>query len=141
MEALYRITDEGPQCFNQGDAHLGNVFFERDGTPGLLDWQAYIRCHGMVDATYFLIGAVTIEDRRRHERELIAHYLESLAAHGVKAPPSFDEAWLAYRSYALHGFAWTMTTGEFHPEDVIMAYAHRYGAAAGDLETLKALGI
>jgi hypothetical protein len=95
----------------------------------------------MVDVAYFLIGAIGIEDRRQHERDLIAGYLDSLKRHGVKAPPSFDQAWLDYRRFALHGFAWTMTTGEFHPEDVIQAYADRYGAAAGDLESLKALGV
>jgi hypothetical protein len=141
MDALYGFTEQGPLCFNQGDAHLGNIFFEADGTPGILDWQAYIRCNGMVDVAYFLIGAIGIEDRRQHERDLIAGYLDSLKRHGVKAPPSFDQAWLDYRRFALHGFAWTMTTGEFHPEDVIQAYADRYGAAAGDLESLKALGV
>lgn len=140
MNALYGFTARGAQCFNQGDSHVGNVFFEADGTPGLLDWQAYIRCNGMVDTAYFLIGAITIDDRRRHERELIKGYLESLRKHGVASPPTFDEAWLDYRRFALHGFAWTMTTPEFHPEDVIQAYAERYGAAAGDLDTLAALG-
>lgn len=141
MAALYDFTERGPLCFNQGDAHLGNIYFEADGTPGILDWQAYVRCNAMVDTAYFLIGAIAIDDRRRHERDLIAGYLDSLARHGVTAPPRFDAAWLDYRRFALHGFAWTMTTAEFHPEDVIQAYADRYGAAAGDLDTLAALGV
>ena len=141
MTALYGFSAQGAQTFNQGDSHVGNVFFEADGRAGILDWQAYIRCNGMVDIAYFLIGAITIADRGKHERDLLKGYLEALKKYGVKAPPSFDEAWLAYRRFALHGFAWTMTTPEFHPEDVIQAYAERYGAAAEELETLKALGV
>lgn len=141
MSALYGFTTRGPQCFNQGDAHMGNLFFEADGTVGILDWQAYVRCNGMVDVAYFLIGALSIADRRNHERDLLTGYLEALKRYGVTNSPSFDEAWLDYRRFALHGFAWTMTTPEFHPEEVIQAYAERYGAAAGDLETLKALGV
>jgi len=141
MNALYGFTTQGPQTFNQGDSHMGNVFFEEDGTAGILDWQAYVRCNGMVDVAYFLVGAITIEDRRKHERDLLRSYLDALKKYGVENPPSFDDIWLDYRRFTLHGFAWTMTTPEFHPEEVIQAYAERYGAAAQDLETLKALGV
>lgn len=141
MEALYAITDQGAQTLNQGDSHLGNVFFEADGTVGILDWQAYIRASFMCDTAYFLPGALTVEDRRRHEQDLLKQYLEGLKAQGVKDVPGWDEAWLLYRKYVIHGFAWSVTTVDFHPEDVIMAYAERYGAVAEDLETLKALGV
>src|SRR5262249_4637379 len=135
------IADQGVHCLTQGDAHLGNVFFEADGMPGLLDWQAYIHCHPMQDVAYFLVGALTIEDRRAQGRTLLDYYRGRRAAEGVVGAPGADEIWLAYRRFALHGFAWTVTPIEFHPEPIIMAYAQRYGAAAADLQSLEALGL
>lgn len=50
-----------------------------------------------------------IADRRAWERDLLARYLDELAAPGGK-PPMFEDAWLAYRQQMLHGLIfWTYT--------------------------------
>jgi aminoglycoside/choline kinase family phosphotransferase len=136
---LWEISNEGACCFTHGDSHLGNYFFEANGEPGLLDWQAYLRGQPLFDVAYFLGGALTTEDRRVHEKDLIVGYLDALREGGADAP-TFDEAWLAYRRYALHGFLWVATPTVMHPEEVIEAYARRYGAMCDDLQTIEALG-
>ncbi len=40
LRANWAQAESGPQSFCHGDAHMGNLFFEADGTPGLLDFQA-----------------------------------------------------------------------------------------------------
>src|SRR3546814_19668051 len=41
LRTQWKRSLEIPQCFSHGDAHLGNLFFEIDGRPGFLDWQAW----------------------------------------------------------------------------------------------------
>ena len=141
LRALWRHTNSGPQCFCHADAHLGNFFYEPDGRAGLLDWQAYSRCNPMFDVSYFLCGALTPEDRRMHETGIIKEYLATLRSAGVQEPPTFDDAWLFYRRFALHGFIWAGVTGSNYADEMIEAYARRYGQACTDLRTVDALGI
>jgi aminoglycoside phosphotransferase (APT) family kinase protein len=140
VTALWSVSGNDAHAFCHGDSHLGNYWFESDGKPGLLDWQAYLRGDPLFDVAYFLGGALTTEDRRLHERELVSHYLEALGQRGVQAPPSFDAAWLSYRRYALHGFLWVAAPTAQHPEERIATYARRYGSMCADLDTLDAIG-
>jgi hypothetical protein len=130
-----------PQCFSHGDAHLGNMYFETDGRPGFLDWQAWQEGPYMVDVAYSLIGNLTVECRRQNERDLLATYLAALAANGVETPPSLDDAWEAYRRHAMHGLMWAFTPTEMQPEDVVTAEGDRFGTAVVDLDTFGALGV
>lgn len=141
LHALWEFTRTGTHCFVHGDAHLGNFYFNTDRSTGLLDWQAYIHCQPMHDVTYFLIGALTTENRRAHERDLIGGYLGALGSLGVVGVPDFDTAWQAHRRFAIHGFIWIATPVQMQPEDVIQSYAQRFGAACTDLDTVKALGL
>jgi len=140
LRAMWRIDQEGPHCIIHGDAHLGNVYFERAGAPGFIDWQFVMRGSWAFDFTYFLIGALDIEDRRKHERDLLTRYLEKLAQGGVTAP-DLDQAWLAYRQHVIHGFMWVANPEEQQPEEISKANAERYAAAMADLETLESLGV
>jgi hypothetical protein len=127
-----------PHCLLHGDAHLGNMFFERDGSPGFLDWQTTQRGAWAHEYTYFLVGALSIEDRRAHERPLLEHYLAELKRHGVDAPP-FDEAWLAYRKHTAHGVLWVVCPLEMQPLDIIEANVTRFTTAMTDLDAVSAL--
>lgn len=130
-----------PETFLHGDAHLGNMFFERDGRPGFLDWQAYQRGPHMHDVTYSIIGNLTVQDRRAAERDLLRYYLDRLRHHGVEDPPSFAETWEGYRRNVLHGFLWFCCPIEMQPEEIILAEATRFGPAVTDLDTFGALGV
>src|SRR3546814_5996560 len=74
------------------------MFFEIEGRPGFLDWQAWQEGPYMHDVAYSIIGNLKVEDRRAAEKDLLAGYLTALKAHGVANPPSREDAWEAYRS-------------------------------------------
>ena len=140
LRAQWRRSVEIPQVFSHGDAHLGNMFFERDGRPGFLDWQGWQEGPYMHDVAYSIIGNLAVADRRGAERDLLAGYLEALKANGVANPPSREEAWEAYRCHAMHGFMWAFTPVEMQPEEIVTAEGDRFGAAVVDLDTFGALG-
>lgn len=137
MEALDRRSADS---LVHGDCHLGNLFFEPDGGVGLIDWQTCMRGHWAFDVSYFMTVSLSVEDRRAHERDLIAHYLAEVARHG--APPlSFEDAWLAYRQHVAWCFLTIMCPVEKQTEDICMLNSERTSAAMTDLDTLGALGV
>ncbi|MGI4748741.1 MAG: phosphotransferase, partial [Janthinobacterium lividum] len=79
-----------------GDTHLGNTYLLPNNRGGLLDWQLMVRGHHMHDVNYLITTALSIGDRRTHERDLLAYYLDRLGSAGVAKPPSFDQAWREY---------------------------------------------
>ena len=63
-----------PQTLLHGDPHIGNTYVLPDDDVGFLDWQMARRGNWSLDLGYFLQGALTIEDRRRSERDLLEEY-------------------------------------------------------------------
>jgi hypothetical protein len=55
----------------------------------------------MRELSYFLTMALTPDDRRASERDLISRYLERWN-HGGGEPITFDEAWTAHRVHAAY---------------------------------------
>jgi Phosphotransferase enzyme family len=130
-----------PQTLLHGDPHIGNTYLLPSGEVGFLDWQVARRGNWSLDLGYFLQGALTVEDRRRSERDLLAEYRDSL---GLPADelPSADEIWLRYRASVAHGLTlWLVTAsaGEWQRTDVSVALAQRYSLAYADLDTPSAL--
>ncbi len=83
-----------------GDFRLDNMLFDARGGEvplAVLDWQSPAIGIGAVDVAYFMGLALSIEDRRRHERHLLDLYLEHLRSYGVK---DYDYTAL-YRDYRL----------------------------------------
>ncbi|WP_233810345.1 ecdysteroid 22-kinase family protein [Paraburkholderia sp. HP33-1] len=138
LRAFDRI---GPMTFLHGDVHLGNLYFDRDGTPGFLDWQSYRRGPWAHDVTYFLISALDIADRPRWERALLEYYLERLAFYGVSNPPSFESALDAYRRHIVYGlFFWLVNPVEWQAEVNNCAVAPRFAMAALDHDIHELMG-
>lgn len=125
-----------------GDAHIGNTYVLPGGDVGFLDWQMLRRGNFSLDLGYFLQGALTIEDRRAADRELVAEYRHALRLPGDEIP-SEEEVWLRYRASAAHGLAiWmaTLSGGDaWQRADICLAFAQRYAAAFTDLDTAGAL--
>jgi hypothetical protein len=133
------VAASGPQTVLHGDPHPGNVYTTADGRTGFFDWQLARRGQWSHDVGYFLAGSLDVEDRRRHERELLAAYLDALAGAGVRAP-SFDAAWSRYRGTPAFGLAtWlhTLSFGTFQRADVCIATIRRFTAAYVDLGTAR----
>jgi hypothetical protein len=122
-----------------GDAHVGNVFLDAAGQPGLVDWQLVQHGHWSIDVGYHIASALEPADRAGAERDLLTHYLDRLRAEGV-SPPPFADAWTEYRRGIAYGFfLWGITL--YVKPDIIAALLRRLGTAALELESYKALQV
>jgi aminoglycoside phosphotransferase (APT) family kinase protein len=133
---------EAPQTLLHGDPHIGNTYVLPDDTVGFLDWQMARRGNFSLDLGYFLQGALTIEDRRKGERDLVEEYRNALTL-PADEKPSADEVWLRYRASVAHGLAiWiaTLSGGDaWQGAEICLALAQRYAEAFVDLDTRAAL--
>lgn len=139
LNNLMRDLKNNPTCLLHGDSQGGNLFFEKDGRPGYLDWQHCMLGHWAFDVCGFIMTSLDVEDRRKNERDFIRYYISELAAGGASAP-SFESAWFDYSKYAMWAFMWVMCPVEAHPEEVCSANTERACAAIADLRTLEKLG-
>ena len=121
-----------------GDTHPGNLYIEADGRPGFLDAQMR-RSPWVQDVAYHLTASLDLADRPRWEEALLAHYLECLRRHGV-APPSFEQAWDAYRRELVYGlFIFLINETRFQTEATNTACAARFGAAVVQHRSIERL--
>jgi len=141
FKTLWKTTNEKHMCVVHGDSHVGNTFITAAGEPGFLDWQGLHANSFLHDVTYFVAGALTVEDRRANEVALLEDYLRALeAAGGPKLER--EEIWDEYRKHHLHGFAWAPTPPTMQPKDMVDAMTARHVAAIvdhGSLELLESL--
>jgi hypothetical protein len=130
------------QTLLHGDPHIGNTYVLPSDDVGFLDWQMARRGNWSLDVGYFLQGALTIDDRRAGERDLLAEYRGALRLPDGDLPTA-DEVWLRYRASVAHGLAiWiaTLSGGDaWQRADICLAFAQRYSAAFVDLDTRSAL--
>ncbi|WP_155927544.1 phosphotransferase [Mycolicibacterium sp. CBMA 234] len=140
FSALNSLKQDNPVCLLHGDPHIGNIFFDNVGA-GLFDWQLFSSGHWAYDVVWAMVGAMTIEDRRANERDLLAHYLGALAGCGVEEP-DFDSAWKSYRTFAIAGFLNFLTPGDtVQTEEYNAEVGARHATAAVDLDALRLLGV
>jgi hypothetical protein len=142
-DALQELWHRGPLTVIHGDPHIGNLF-DDGGRTGFLDWGIINVGAPMRDAGYFLTMAMSIEDRRVHERDLLHHYLDARAAAGA-TPITFDDAWTAHRLHAAYTVPACCQIVAF-PEGISErrrifseAFLARAEAALEDLEALAAV--
>ncbi|MBW2940369.1 phosphotransferase [Zhongshania aquimaris] len=136
-----RSLSIGPQTLLHGDAHVGNTYLLPDGGFGFYDWGVVRRGHWSFDVGYFLVSALSVEDRREHERHLLRLYIDSLTV-GVADKPGFDEAWLHYRCSPAYGLPIWICTGaedDYQSPAICQNLAQRFGSAFVELDTRDAL--
>lgn len=97
---LDEIWSRGPITVLQGDSHVGNLFIDA-GRIGFLDWGLIQLGTPMRDVGYFITMALSPENRRAHERDLIQRYLDARVEVGG-ASFDFEEAWLLHRVHAAY---------------------------------------
>lgn len=137
----HETNSKAPRCLIHGDTHLGNSYWSGD-RMGWLDWQLVRRGRPLREVLYVIGCSLTIDDRRKHERDLLSHYLECLRGQGVNHGMSFDDAWLEYRRWPVWGFiCWAVTQDGWQPKNVILETMARFGAAIDDLETYSLFGL
>jgi aminoglycoside phosphotransferase (APT) family kinase protein len=139
-KALNRFeqSQTGPRCIVHGDCHLGNSYLRANGERVWLDWQLVRKGRPWRDLTYFMIGSLTIEERRQSERALHKHYRDALVATGAQGVLDLDGIFEQYRRWIIYGQqAWIANMDEWGQNGLPMN--QRFFTAGEDLETLKAL--
>lgn len=130
-----------PQTILHGDMHAGNAYRLPDGTGGLVDWQLSVRGFCMHEVTYILATGLSVEERRRHERDLLAYYLDCLRSAGVANAPDLDAAFLEYRravAWCVY-VGWLTTPIENYGWEITVMNHVRLLTAYRDLETAAAI--
>ncbi|MBK8972343.1 MAG: DUF1679 domain-containing protein [Hahellaceae bacterium] len=134
IKRLLQHNIEHANCLVHGDAHHGITFYTPDGRSGLLDWQGPTHNVWAHDFSYYLVTALSVHDRRHAERDLVNHYVKSIARYGIELP--FEDAWFSYRQNTIYA-AVGRCLPEWQPEEVCYANAERACAAAKDHDSLN----
>jgi Phosphotransferase enzyme family len=138
LQPLYQC---GPFCLLHGDAHPGNSFVTVNNEVGFLDWQVYVIGPWAHDFSYWLVGGLSIDDRRRFERELLERYLNRMSRNGV-AGIDRNEAWDNYRRFIAYGYwIWVRVPPAQQPAGYNIAVSERFGAAMVDHHVFELLGL
>jgi hypothetical protein len=142
IQRCWDLDDALPRTLLHGDPHSGNQYFEADGTPGFMDWQCPFPGAPGHDHAEMMITSLTIEERRAHERDLIALYREVLVASGVTDAPSFDDLFLSYRQNQMHNLVQAVFNPyDMQTQEVTDMSAIRSLVAAEDLDAIGALDL
>jgi hypothetical protein len=144
-EKCVTLHDRLPRTLVHCDVHLANWYIAQNGNMGLTDWQAVSIGHWSRDYIYATGTALTIEDRRKWEKDLLRLYLEKMAEFG--APKiAFDDAWLAIRQQLPTALAyWTITLRPaegmppMQPESISYEFIKRLTAAMEEMDSLDSL--
>jgi aminoglycoside phosphotransferase (APT) family kinase protein len=144
MHAL-AIHETEPNVFLHSDVHIGNWYQTGTGRMGLCDWQCPSRGHWARDFAYAVSAALEPENRRSWERDLLARYLDRLAAQGgprIEFARGFD----CYRQQVLHAFPmWTITLchspllPSMQTEETTREMIRRIAIAMDDLDALDSV--
>ena len=126
-----------------GDYRLDKLLFPPDGGPGVVavDWQTLSLALPARDLAYFVGTSLTVDDRRAHERELVAAYHEALTSYGV-AGYSVEECWDDYVFAMIQGplvsiFGCAYGTRTERGDQMFAVMIARTCAAIRDLGTLE----
>ncbi|WP_344980270.1 phosphotransferase [Streptosporangium fragile] len=139
------LNSRPPVTLLHTDVHIGNWYVTGQKTMGLYDWQCLTKGQWAGDVTYALTSALTVDDRRAWERDLLALYLDELKRAGGE-PPSFAEAWTTYRRQVFHALAfWLFTIGagrlqpDMQPKEFSAINVTRMAQAVEDLESFDSV--
>ncbi|TVV77115.1 phosphotransferase [Sphingomonas solaris] len=129
---------EAPYCVILGDCHQGNTYILPSGERLWLDWQLGRRGRPWRDVTYFTVGSLTVEERRQHHRDLLAHYRARLIAEGATDVIGLDDIWEQVRRWTMYGIqAWVANVDSWGQNGLPMN--ERFFAAGEDMDTWKLL--
>jgi aminoglycoside phosphotransferase (APT) family kinase protein len=138
LRRLWEHDDRVARCVIHGDAHLGNTCISPDGRPYFIDWAGPCKSSWAFDVSYFIVGAMTVADRRASEIDLLRGYVDRLAAFGGPAL-DWDDAWTEYRRHHLPGLVWATLPSSMQSVENVHAMGSRYAAAIQDHDVLSLL--
>ena len=143
-ERAFRSHARLPATLLHSDVHLKNWYVAAGGEMGLMDWQVLTQGNGIRDLAYAISTALTVEDRRAWEMDLIRYYLERLKEEAGTAP-SFDQALTLYRQQLFCALAmWTTALAPpegapvMQPPATALKFIDRMARAIDDLDAWDA---
>lgn len=137
LKKHYALRNPRFRCLVHGDTHTGNTYLV-NSKPRFLDWQMIHIASAFHDVAYFVGAALSIEDRRTHEWDMVDHYLRTLEKYGVEALSSSDEEVAnEYKKSFLAGIGWIMCPYEMQVKECVHPMALRYAAALDDHKVLE----
>jgi Phosphotransferase enzyme family len=135
----------GPTVVLHGDYRMDNILFPHDPAApvAVFDWQATRLGPPLVDVSVYLGGCLSLEDRRRHERELLGQYHEGLLSRGLTGF-SLGDVWESYRWCVFYGLMlsvpFSVQLERTERGDALFAGMVRsYAQQARDLESMELL--
>lgn len=146
IPALHRAMARPVQTLVHGDIRLDNLMFGADARhrPAVaLDWIVTYSA-AVQDLAYLLTQNLRLEERRKHEAELVSYYHERLSAHGVSGY-SRDDLWGDYRLATLFLFSYAiLIAGGLDPTNergarMMEQLVHRSSSALMDHDLLVLL--
>ena len=139
-QRIMQMLAANPQTLIHHDCHPGNLFWTEAG-PGFLDWQLVRLGEGVSDVAYFLATALTVEDRRRYEMELLRLYFDLLAeSTNLLSEQHFYQRYRMHLSYAFEAMIVTLAIGGMMELASNLALIQRASAAVIDHASFAALG-
>lgn len=136
--AAFAREAPGPRCLVHGDSHQGNSFVRANGERVWHDWQLVRQGQPWRDVAYFMLGALTIAERRDSARHLLDHYRQALMATGARDVADADTAWDHFRRWPVYGMqAWLGNVDRWGQSGLQMV--ERFFAAAADMDTIALL--
>lgn len=137
LKKHYTSRNPSFRCLLHGDSHTGNTYL-LDGVPRFLDWQMIHIGSAFHDLAYFIGAALSIQDRRAHEWDIVEHYLRVLEKFGVEPLSVSDvEVKNEYKKSFLAGIGWIMCPYEMQSRECVHPMAMRYAAAIDDHKVLE----
>lgn len=91
---------EGPRTIAHHDARLDNIFFEPDGTPVFIDWQAVADARGTHDVALLLTQSMNVKLLQEVWETLLRRYHAKLISAGVE-DYSWEDCQRHYRQNVL----------------------------------------
>jgi Ecdysteroid kinase-like family len=140
VKAVHRYHEKiFPITLMHGDTGAHNTYHLPDGQVGFLDWQLSVRATWPHDVHYQICTALSVADRRAHEKPLVERYLARLAALGVspREIPPIDLAMREVGRALIWGFTvgWLMVPERNYGMEIICANLERLLAACNDYRT------
>ncbi len=102
IDTQFANVAKGPLTVVHGDFRSENMMFDLENPENfvVIDWQGCSLGCGMFDVSYFLGTSVSVDTRRRIEREALARYHELVCQAGA-TDYTLEDCWRSYRQNML----------------------------------------